>query len=301
MKRLRILLLAFFVVVAVIFAGYEGIHFLKSDTEPPVIHADSKSFSASVKASDKDLLKGVTATDNRDGDVSKTLMISAKSKFISTKTHTVRITYVAFDKSKNVGTLDRELTYTDYYSPHFTASQPLRFNTDSSKDTNYLSNISAVDCLDGRIGGQVRLEYLDNSAVGNGDANVTVPVRLTVSNSVGDTSTLDVNLRLQDSETYSLPAPALDDYIIYLKKGDHPDFSNLITGYWQGGTYTKFSEDSLYQKSDCTFDDSQVDYNTPGTYEVPFTLKAGAANAALPGENGAAATGTNYAVVVVGE
>ena len=45
------------------------------DVEPPVISADAESFSASIGADDKELISGVTATDEKDGDVSDSILI----------------------------------------------------------------------------------------------------------------------------------------------------------------------------------------------------------------------------------
>ena len=45
------------------------------DVDPPVISADAESFSASIGADDKELISGVTATDEKDGDVSDSILI----------------------------------------------------------------------------------------------------------------------------------------------------------------------------------------------------------------------------------
>ena len=57
-------------------------------------------------------MKGIKATDNRDGDLTKEVRISSISHFISGNERTV--TYVVFDKSNQMGTLKRTVKYSDY-------------------------------------------------------------------------------------------------------------------------------------------------------------------------------------------
>ena len=68
LKRLRIFLLVFFIAAAAVFGVYKGREFLTADNVAPVIKAPSDSFEASVSATDADLMNGMTATDNKDGD-----------------------------------------------------------------------------------------------------------------------------------------------------------------------------------------------------------------------------------------
>lgn len=47
------------------------------DMEPPVLSADAEKFSASIKADEKKLISGVTAFDQKDGDVSDSILIDS--------------------------------------------------------------------------------------------------------------------------------------------------------------------------------------------------------------------------------
>ena len=67
------------------------------DVDPPVISADAESFSASIGADDKELISGVTATDEKDGDVSDSILIDNIKKKEGSDNDFL-ITYVAFDK-----------------------------------------------------------------------------------------------------------------------------------------------------------------------------------------------------------
>ena len=81
LKRLRIFLLVFFIAAAAVFGVYKGREFLTADNVAPVIKAPSDSFEASVSATDADLMNGMTATDNKDGDVTSSMVVVSKSNF----------------------------------------------------------------------------------------------------------------------------------------------------------------------------------------------------------------------------
>lgn len=52
----------------------------QKDMEPPVLSADAEKFSASIKADEKKLISGVTAFDQKDGDVSDSILIDSIKK-----------------------------------------------------------------------------------------------------------------------------------------------------------------------------------------------------------------------------
>lgn len=98
----------------------------QKDMEPPVLSADAEKFSASIKADEKKLISGVTAFDQKDGDVSDSILIDSIKKKEGTDSDFL-ITYVAFDKSSNMASLTRTLHYSDYRQAHFSFEQALRF------------------------------------------------------------------------------------------------------------------------------------------------------------------------------
>ena len=139
MRRLRIFIVLFSLSVFAVYAINSIQERMTSDYVPPVIHAEYDAIQSSVAVTDQELLTGMTASDNLDGDVSDSLVVVSKSKFIFRGMR--RIKYAAFDKNNNVGVYERMLTYTDYVSPHFSLSQPLRF-VDGNSDVDYLKNVN---------------------------------------------------------------------------------------------------------------------------------------------------------------
>ena len=287
MRRFRIVLLLFFVVVLVIFAASQIRERITSDYDPPQISADTDTLYLSVNATDAEYLTGMTAFDKKDGDVTNTLVVVSRSKFSSKGT--LRVNYAAFDNNSNVGTYTREITYTDYHSPRISLTSPLRYIEGSTR-VDYLSAFSAEDCMDGNISTKIRVSSGNTEIVS--DTLSTEPITVQVTNSAGDTSTLEFTARYESYADYSQPAPALSDYIIYATVGDvRPDLRAGINGVWSSGSVRRF-ESTNYSFTDISVSDSGVDYNTPGIYPITYTLSH-----TLNGER--VTLGTSYAYLVM--
>lgn len=267
MRKFRYLVLAFFSVVFVVFSFTRVKEYITSDYTAPVIHADSDSLQVSVMATEEDLLAGMSAIDNLDGDVTNTLVVVSKSKFIAKGM--LRVNYAAFDKNNNVGIAARNVTYTDYHSPRFSMSQPLRFLSGNT-DNNYLKNISASDCLDGNITQQIKINFGDTETTSNTSTRRKLYIQVT--NSAGDTSTLELWATFEDYNSFNTPAPALSNYIVYTEPGVRPDYSSYLKGVWISGNVRSFSDAKYDQTNDVRISDSSVNYNIPGVYTATFQL-----------------------------
>ena len=294
MRRVRILLLIFFLVVFSIFMATSIRDYLTSDYEAPVISADSDVMYMSVNAKDDELLQGLTALDNLDGDVTDSIVLVSKSKFVSSGTRNVN--YAAFDENNNVGTYMRKLVYTDYHSPRFVLSEPMRFVAGNS-NYDYLRHMEAIDCLDGNISGQIKITFGDK--VTSSESSSTQKVNVQVTNSAGDTSTLELNATFEDFESYSKASPSLTDYIIYVEKGERPNYRAYLNGIWTAGNTRKFSDLGFDPDTDVSIDDSRVLYSSPGVYKVIYKLSRAIAGA----DGGAYRTdfGTATLIIVVEE
>ena len=267
MKRLRVLLVIFAIAVFAVYGVYLVRDKMTSDYVAPVITADADSILASVQASDQELMSGLSATDNLDGDVTGSLVLVSKSKFVQDGTRYVN--YAAFDNNKNVGTYTRTLTYTDYVSPRFSVSQPLRFLSGSSNQ-DYLRNITAHDCLDGDITKQIMITYGAHGAIS--DTIMGQTVNLQVTNSAGDTETLELVFTEEDYNSFYQQSPSLSEYLVYVHPGEKPDYRALLNGIWSGNNTRSFSDSEFNLYEDVWIDDSRVDYYTAGVYQVTYTL-----------------------------
>lgn len=265
MRFLRTVILVCFCITAAIFGFYKFNEFRDRDDEAPVITSDADELFVSVNVTREELLAGLKAVDNKDGDVTDSIVTVSSSYFVSGTT--VKMTYAAFDSHNNVSTYSRKVTYTDYRSPRFTLNTPLVFTSHSNPD--YLAHISAYDVLDGDITSKITLIAQD-STYSDADTK-TIPMVFQVTNSVGDTAEVYVNADQVTQETYNRPAPELKEYIVYTTIGNTPDYRSYITGIRVGSKSRDFAAD-FFTEDQIRVDSSRVDINEPGSYSVTYML-----------------------------
>lgn len=234
------------------------------DVTPPKITSETDTITASVKITEEELLSGISALDDRCGDVTDTLVIEDISNFISENKRI--ITYAAIDDSMNVGRLELDLIYTDYAEPKFSLKAPLSFVVGSK--INFLSNITAKSPLDGDLTKQIRYgldSMVDNLVPGK------YPIEFRVTDSCGKTSYLNTEVEVYDS-SYSGIDVKLSKYLVYVPVGK------------------SFNAESYFKESNIEGELSVIsDVNTKkaGTYYVDYLV------------NGINASGKSRLVVVV--
>ena len=267
MKKLRLAILIFFLAAAAVFiAAFVKRRYL-TDRTPPVITADSDQLSVSISATDEDLLRGMTAFDNLDGDVTSRLVVVSKSKFI--EKGVIHVNYAAFDSSKNVGTKVRTVTFTDYTSPRFHLYAPLRYPTGSS-NIDYLERVTAEDCLDGNLTSQIKISLGQTTTVS--ELATRQKIDFQVTNSCGDNASLELTVSMEDYALYSTPAPALKEYIAYVPKGGRISLTSYISGIWSAGSVRDFENSGFDPAQNIKVFDNALDINTPGIYTVTYQL-----------------------------
>lgn len=204
-----IILLVFSISVFIFYMKYEE---ATNDSVAPVLTCETDTITADVSITEEELLQGVVATDNRDGDVSDTIVIQSISDFIQDNERI--ITYAAIDNDMNVGRIERTLIYTDYTEPTFSLTSPLSYVVGSKIDV--LANIHANSTLDGNITNKIRygLEtMIDNLTPG------VYPVEFRVTDSCGKTSYLNTEIEIYDS-IYAGIDVTLTKYLTYISVGD---------------------------------------------------------------------------------
>ena len=153
MKRLRILSGLILLGAISLVVYIRVLHGRTSDTIAPTITMDMNEITISVEDDESVLLEGITAQDNRDGDVTDSLTVDNISTF--NRDGKRYVTIAAFDNSNNVGKATREITYKDYRPPRFDITEPMTFSIGATK---YFSSITANDVLDGDITGNIHFE-----------------------------------------------------------------------------------------------------------------------------------------------
>ena len=211
MKYLRISVFLVFLIVLAFFIVYEDYLARRTDTSFPVILFDAETIELPVTATDADLLSGVTAHDQKDGDITSRVIVENISNFSEPGTSTV--TYAVVDKDNHAVKARRTLVYTDYQPPRFTFQADMRF--EAGAKFSLIDLIGATDLIDGDISSKVKLI--------SSELNASVPgvykCQAQVTNSKGDVSYLEFGVTITAATNLSLDVE-LTDYLIYLKVGD---------------------------------------------------------------------------------
>lgn len=262
MRLLRTALLILFIITTVVFGIDQYRSYKDRDNAAPVISCGEDILHLSVEDSDEKLLEGVSAQDDRDGDVTSTLVIAGKSNFI--EEGMIRVDYAAFDSHNNVGTYSRRVVFDDYHSPRFSSEAPLVLRSESSYDFSFFT---AEDVLSGDISNKIKI-LSDVYTTASSDE---YPIEMEVTNSYGDVEKLTLVLDVETNSEYNRSHPALSEYIVYVPLREEIDLSSYLIGIRQGDKLIDF-EDSSYTIEDIEIED-YVDYDREGKYTVIYSLQ----------------------------
>ena len=252
MKKIKIFTVILFLCSALAFAGVRLYESVMTDHQPPVISGGEEVIQISVVDTEDRILEGMTAEDERDGDVTDSLVVQEISGFNEDGTRTV--TFAAVDRSGNVGYGTRSISYVDYQAPVFALSAPLRFAMGSS--FNICSGISASSSLDGDLTNNITYtldRLISDSSPG------TYQVEFRVMNSAGSSSYLTTELEVYDPTQERIEV-TLNTYLLYLHVNDSFDPAGYYAGADREGTLEI---------------QSTVNMAAPGTYYVDYIVSDG--------------------------
>ena len=199
-------------------ALYAVTNVMTEDHTPPVITVDSEVLEVSVGYTQEDLLRGVTAKDDRDGDVTGSIVVEQIADIAPD--HTAQITYAAFDRSGNVKKAKRTLSLRDYESPRFLQKRALVMPEGTNEDV--LGYMGAMDLIDGDISGHIKGNLVsDTVSLSRAGAH---QVEFRVTNSMGDTAKITLPVDVYPVTVYNASVQ-LSEYLVYLPKGSafHPE------------------------------------------------------------------------------
>lgn len=262
-KRVNLLLLGVLAVAIGLFGTYLTWIHNNLDTTGPVITISEELLEISVQDPQEVLLEGITAVDDRDGDVTSQILV--ESIYGITEDHRTTVTYAAFDRSGNVSKIQRQVRYTDYESPKFEMYGTMCFAGGSGFDL--LEYVGAKDVIEGDIRRRVRATLVsDTKSINNVGSHV---VRFQVTNSLGDTVEADIPVEVYDPEWYSASV-GLKEYLVYLKQGDSFEPKSYLDVFDVRGDDIDIRHgipNDIY----CNIE-SNVNTKVPGIYEVTYTL-----------------------------
>ena len=262
MKKKQWIYVALILLCAAAFVGYRMVNQLRADTKPPQI-SFSGPLSISVGDGEDAMFQGVTAKDDRDGNVTDSLVV--ESITMSDPEKPAKMIYAAFDSAGNVTKAERELTFTDYVSPRFGLTEPLIYPV-SNNSFDVLERVCANDVLEGDISRRIRATAMSNSSIGIQGSH---EVAFRVTNSMGDAAEVVLPVEVVSMESYRATLE-LTDYLVYLRAGANfnprdylYEYIMLDEAYYLRGTFPKELELKI---------SGTVDTATPGVYAISYTV-----------------------------
>lgn len=221
MRLLRVLISLLFVATTVAFVIFYVNEKKTMDNTIPVITVDQDLIEVSFKATDEELLRGVTAYDEKDKDITDKIIVESVSKFCGEGI--CKVTYAVCDNDNNVVNATRKIKYKNYEPPKFYVDESLCYSIYDRIDIS--KAIRAMDCIDGDISRSIIVTSEDFAGSVAGVFNIDI----SVTNSKGDISTLKLPLVLED-RSLSAPIIELSDYLIYAEIGEEIDFNSFLVG-----------------------------------------------------------------------
>ena len=263
MRLVKIGLMVVFILSAVLFGVSEILELKGRDPDAPEIVSDRDVLEIPCAYTMEQLMEGVSASDEQDGDLTDQIAAGAFSRF--TEAGVADLTYVVFDSAGQSASLTREVRFTDYHGPRFTLTEPLVFAEGEGSYTETMARLGAEDQLDGS-----RTEWIvqtDTDVNYSSVGNYTVSVEVT--NSFGDTASADLPVHVVNAQNRNVRI-ALTGGIVYLTAGEAIDPASYVAGV------TDTAGNALDPGTVSI--ESGVDVNTPGCYEIHYQAADAAGN-----------------------
>ena len=260
MKVLRWITSIVFVAVLGLYVAFSWTERKNRDDTFPVIDLPGQELQLSIHAPREQLLDGVTAYDEKDGDLTDRLRIESVSKFV--EPGLCKVTYAVVDGDNHVAKATRTMRYTDYVPPRFFLKIPMFFYEDD--DVNIREQIGAMDCIDGDISDRVTV--LSTQKVSPSSDSFIMSVQVT--NSHGDKAYLDIPVYMAKSTERGAEI-TLTQPMIYAEQGSTPDFAAYIG---------QVTVDGVPVEAYTTRITSNFKSDQPGVYAVQIMVTDAAGN-----------------------
>lgn len=248
MAKIKKIAIALLICSTGLMAAFLAYDRTKQDRQAPQISCPEETLEVSIHGTEEQLLDGVHAEDDRDGDVTDLLVIEKLSPI--TEDDTRIITYAASDAAGNVSRATRTLHYTDYKKPKIHISAPMRFAVNASF-ASLQESVRADSVLDGDLTQRIKYQVL---SYGDDQETGEQTVEFRVTDSAGYNLSLEVNVEIYNPAEERIQV-SLTDYLIYLPR----NASFNAKGY--------FEEASMPGELEIQ---SDVNPSVPGVYTVEY-------------------------------
>lgn len=257
MKAVRNIVIVLLVIALGIYVASWFVEQSREDPTRPTITSDVEVLELPCAYSQEQMLSGLHAYDERDGDLTSEILVGEISRF--QQEGTCEVTYVVFDSSNQPATLTRQVVFTDYRSPQFTLTQPLVFV--QGRGSSASSYVGATDMLDGDISSSVRMTDSNISYSVAGDYEMNVEV----TNSFGDLAEATLPVHIVEQYQQSLTIE-LTQNLVYLSVGETFQPYNYVSSVTTSNG-SQIDTDNVTAVSN-------VDTSTPGCYEVQYNVSS---------------------------
>lgn len=254
MRYVHTITVGLFVLAFAAWLASSVIYHRNADDVRPVITADSDHIQVSVKDGADGILKGLTASDDKDGDLTDKILVGKQSKFVEKGIS--EVTFLVFDAHNNVGEYTRKVEYTDYKSPEFLLSKPLVYGQD--ENVTILDRLTVEDSIEGDISDKIKIISGNVKKTETG----TYSIGVEASNSFGDTISAEFPINIVET-TKNAPVIELNTYLVKLKAGT----AFRPKAYLKQVTLA----DGSLVGTDAVQMDNQVDTSTEGIYQVLYS------------------------------
>lgn len=260
MRILKKTLLFSLVIVIVCFIYTIYTDFVKLDDTVPQISADGDLF-VEVGAGEKELLEGVSAYDEEDGDLTNKIMLKNVSNV--NRNGCCKAMYVVFDSNGNQAECYRNIMYSNYLIPQFKLRNSMVYNT--SEKIDILENVESYDVFGDEISYRIRLEETNVEVQKEGEYFIKV----SVTDNMGGNAELEIPVIVSDKyKNAKTPEIELNDYIVYTNVGaglNLREYINSVTAALEISSGDVLTTEDVIVSGD-------VDYNTPGVYKVNYSV-----------------------------
>lgn len=263
MRYVRIATVILFIISVAFFGYVKYAEQAKIDDTLPTISGPAEPLEIPCDYTEEDLLKGLSAHDEKDGDITDEIMVD--NLVPSLEKGKCKVNYVVFDSSNHPATFSRDIIFTDYRSPRIYLSAPLVFQKNTNVDI--FEYIGAEDVIDGDITSLLRMNTNTNMV-----EEGTYIINAEATNSLGDFAKLEIPVHIIDT-AYTRLNIKLTENVVYIKTNDAFNPQKYIE------SVTK--TDGTVQETDIVKVESNVNTSKPGVYEVIYTAEQNASTKGL--------------------
>lgn len=196
---------------ALVLLGYTCYVVWTRDTTAPVITDSVGELHLENTQDSHALLQGLSATDDRDGDLTDQILVERLSRFI--EPGVCNVSYVVFDSNNNICQYERRVVFDNYTPPVITLSKPLLYYQGS--EITFMDRFQLIHALEGDISHKLKLEAsnVDPDEVG------IYEVQLSAVTAYGEKVYARFPLNVV---SYSAQAPMIEltQNLVYVKQGE---------------------------------------------------------------------------------